>query len=69
VIEIANLPIRATKALERFHKIRFIIYKSLREVEMKKLEELSEKCYKNWDSNEGKIRGEKSNVPVMNINQ
>jgi hypothetical protein len=68
VIEIVNPPIRTTKALERDHKIRNITEKALREVEMKKLEELNEKCYKNWDSNDEKIEEKNQMSPIMNMN-
>jgi hypothetical protein len=63
VIEIVDLQIKTAKALERFSKIRNISYKALKEVEMKKLEELCDQCYKNWDINEGKIREEIPSEP------
>jgi hypothetical protein len=44
IIDQSNI---STKGLERFHKVRNINYKALRDVEMTNLERICSECYKN----------------------
>jgi hypothetical protein len=57
-IEILNPVNRNPKNLIKYKKIRNINYNAARVETMKKLEEICNQCYKNWDNNQGIIKAE-----------
>jgi hypothetical protein len=63
VKEIIHSLNRSTKALERFHKIRNIKYKTLRGVEMANRERICSECYRNWENTDARIRTEEPKAP------
>jgi 23S rRNA A1618 N6-methylase RlmF len=63
VIEIIDPLDRTTKALEKFHKVKNMNYKALRDIEMTKHGKICKECDMNWHANNGRIREGTPNVP------